>query len=56
MSRHQQGQHLANLDPTTHPIIARHYFGCEPFILIGAATVPVIQRIARSREVPDAPA
>ena len=32
MSRHQQGQHLANLDPTTHPIIARHFFGCEPFI------------------------
>ena len=56
MSRHQHIQHLADFDPTAHPIIARHYFGCEPFIPIGAAIVPVLQRITRSREVPDAPA
>ena len=50
MSRHAQGSQPADFDQAACPIIARHYFGCEPFILIGAAIVPVIQRIARSRE------
>ncbi len=30
MRGHQQGQHLADFDPATHPIIARHFFGIEP--------------------------
>ncbi len=51
MSKHQQGQHLADFDPGTHPIIARHWFGVEPPHPIGQIAAEVMANLRRRRHV-----
>ena len=51
MSKHQQGQHLADFDPGTHPIIARHWFGVEPLRSIGAIAAEVVADLRFRRKV-----
>ena len=53
----------ANIDPATQPIIARHFFGVEPFRPIGEAAAGVVVNLKHAgdpmpclRRVPDAPA
>ena len=46
----------ADLDPATHQIVSRHWFGIEPLRPIGVVIVPVIQRIERLQDGADAPA
>ncbi len=41
----------ADLDPATHPIIARHFFGIEPFRSIGAIAAEVVADLRRRRKV-----
>ena len=41
----------ANLDPGTHPIIARHWFGVELLHPIGPATADVVADLAFGRSV-----
>ena len=46
-----QGSLPANLDPAAHPIIARHFFGVEPFCPTGTVAVKVITRLRRERQI-----
>ena len=50
MSRHQQGQHLADFDVATHPIIARHWFGVEPPCTIGQIRTTAPTSLRRHRQ------
>ncbi len=51
MSRHQQGQHLADFNPTTHPIIARHFFGIIPACRNTLVTADAVADLRRQRHV-----
>ena len=44
-----------DFNPVAHPIISKHFFGIEPLRPIGTVVVPIVQRIASLREVPNAP-
>ena len=50
MSRRIQGSLPAGFDPATHPIIARHFFGVEPFP-IRQATSEVVANLRFRRQV-----
>ncbi len=41
----------ADLDPGTHPIIARHFFGVEPLRPIGQIAVEVVAGMRFRRQV-----
>ncbi len=41
----------ADLDPATHPIICRHFFGIEPFRSIGAIAAEVVSDLQFRRKV-----
>ena len=63
MKRRAQDLEPANIDPAAQPIIARHFFGAEPFRPIGEAAAGVVVNLKRAgdptpclRRVPDAPA
>ncbi len=39
------------IDPRQYPIIARHWFGIEPFCLIGEVAVEVVAELKRQRQI-----
>ena len=41
----------AGFDPAAHPIIARHFFGVEPFRQIGDVAAEVVADLKRQRQV-----
>ncbi len=41
----------AKFDPAAHPIIARHFFGVEPFRQIGDVAAKVVADLKRQRQV-----
>lgn len=41
----------AGFNPAAHPIIARHFFGVEPFRLIGEVAAEVMADLRRRRHV-----
>ena len=41
----------ADLDPTTSPIIARHWFGVEPFRPTGTVAAKVVSGLRRERQI-----
>ncbi len=51
MSRRIQGSLPAGFDPATHPIIARHVFGVEPFRPIGEVAAEVVANLQFRRRV-----
>ena len=44
-----------NFDATANPVIARHFFGVEPFREIGDVAGRIVQRLVLAREVRHAP-
>ncbi len=41
----------ADLDPAAHPIIARHFFGVEPFCPTGTVAAKVVSGLRRERQI-----